>query len=84
MRLRDAAWYRRAVAASPPGRVVVGPPELDPGGAGYILSLSRTVPKYGILDLIDSIGTRHPLYQQALIFQSQVFIVLVSVPDPDT
>lgn len=42
---RREPWYRGAVSS--PGQVVVGPPHLDPGGAGYILTLSRTVVRWG-------------------------------------
>jgi len=36
-----APWYHAAVAL--PGRLVVSPPHLDPGGAGYVVTVSQTV-----------------------------------------
>uniref|UniRef100_A0A0N7ZCW3 VWFA domain-containing protein n=1 Tax=Scylla olivacea TaxID=85551 RepID=A0A0N7ZCW3_SCYOL len=38
---RSQSWYLSAL--SNPGRVVVSPPYLDPGGAGYIITASHTV-----------------------------------------
>ena len=39
-----AVWYRQAVAASAQRpEVIVGPPGLDPGGAGYIVTVSTAV-----------------------------------------
>lgn len=42
---RSQAWYLNAMAS--PGKVVVSPPYLDPGGAGYIVTISHTVYQVG-------------------------------------
>ena len=42
---RSQSWYLSAL--SNPGRVVVSPPYLDPGGAGYIITVSHTVYQVG-------------------------------------
>ncbi|MPC74792.1 VWFA and cache domain-containing protein 1 [Portunus trituberculatus] len=42
---RSQSWYLSAL--SNPGRVVVSPPYLDPGGAGYITTASHTVYQVG-------------------------------------
>lgn len=42
---RSQSWYLSAL--SNPGRVVVSPPYLDPGGAGYIITASHTVYQVG-------------------------------------
>ena len=38
---RGKSWYLGALAS--PGKVVVSPPYLDPGGAGFIVTMSHTV-----------------------------------------
>lgn len=38
---RSQSWYLNALSS--PGKVVVSPPYLDPGGAGYIVTVSHTV-----------------------------------------
>lgn len=43
---RSQAWYLGAL--STPGKVVVSAPYLDPGGAGYIVTVSHTVYQVGI------------------------------------
>ena len=38
---RGKSWYLNAINS--PGNVVISPPYLDPGGAGFIVTVSHTV-----------------------------------------